>query len=512
MNFALTRNLIIFGLVLPLAAVVGYFLATPDDRGTFLLIAAVAGLLVLPIMLKWYHPLLIFSWNAWITIFFLPGRPELWMLITAIGFGIVVLNSTLDREKTLIHVPPITYALLFFLMVVLVTAKLTGGIGVRALGKDQIGGGAIGGRGYFNIIAAALGYFVLTSRVVPLHRVKTYLSLFFLSGTTAMFSNLAYMFGPAFYFLFYLFPVELAMSQALEDWGYGSGIMRIVGFATAGSALYFLMMARYGIGGILDLRRPFRIVGFAATLVISLLGGFRSLIITYIIHFTLQFYLEGLVRTRLCAILVVGGIGAGALLFPFANKLPLPVQRCVAFVPGIEVSSLCKADAENSTRWRVEMWSILLPEVPKYLILGKGYSINPADLYLTYQAERRGLAKNYESALVGGSYHNGPLSIIIPFGIFGVIGFLWSIGAGIWALYRNYRYGDPELRVANTFLLAYFLMRVIVFLFIFGGMNSELFKFTGVLGLSVAINRGVRKPADTPLLEPAGVNVQPAAA
>ena len=233
MNFVLTRKLIIFGLVLPLAALVGFVLATPEDRSTFLLVAALIGFLLLPIMLKWYHPMLILSWNAWINVYFLPGKPELWMLFTAIGFGIVVLNSTVDREKTFISVPVVTYPLLFLLAVVVLTAKLTGGMGVRALGGDQIGGGAIGGKGYFAIIFAILGYFVLTSQVVPLKRVKTYLSLFFLSGATGMFSNFAYMLGPAFYFLFYLFPVELAVSQAMADWNLGADIVRIVGFAAA---------------------------------------------------------------------------------------------------------------------------------------------------------------------------------------------------------------------------------------------------------------------------------------
>ncbi|HKQ37604.1 MAG TPA: O-antigen ligase family protein, partial [Verrucomicrobiae bacterium] len=311
---------------------------------------------------------------------------------------------------------------------------------------------------------------------------------------------------------FYLFPVEFAVTQAMEEAGFGVGIVRVVGFATAGAAMYYLMMARYGIRGILDLRAPWRLVCFFLTIFVSLLGGFRSLLITFMIHFAAQFYLERLVRTRLCAVLVLSGIVGGALLFPFVNKMPMSVQRCVAFLPGVEVSPICKADAENSTRWRVEMWSILLPEVPKYLILGKGYALNPADLYLTSQAELRGLAKNYEVASLAGSYHNGPLSVIIPFGIFGAIGFLWFLWAGIWALYRNYRYGDPGLQAANTFLLAYFLMRVIVFLFIFGGINSELFKFTGILGLSVAMNRGVRKPAEVTEPELVGVSAQPAAA
>ena len=36
-------------------------------------------------------------------------------------------------------------------------------------------------------------------------------------------------------------------------------------------------------------------------------------------------------------------------------------------------------------------------------------------------------------------------------------------------------------------------MRIIMFFVIFGAVDSELYKFTGVLGFSVAMNRGVSK-------------------
>jgi hypothetical protein len=328
MNFALTRKLIIFGAVLPLAAIIGLQLASPEDSKTFMLMALVTGVLLMPIMLKWYHPLLIFAWNASINVYFLPGKPQLWMLLTAIGFGIVVLNSTLLREKQAIHVPALTIPLLFFLGVVLVTAKLTGGIGVRALGGAQIGGGAIGGKGYFYIIAAVLGYFVLASQPIPVERVRKYVSLFFLSGVTAGFSNLAYTLGPAFYFLFYLFPVDMAMSQATADFTFGS-MKRFHGVAVAGSAVYFYLMVRFGIRGILDLNRPWRLLSLVLTVLASLFGGYRSLVITFMVHFAIQFYFERLVRTRLFVFLLLGGLASSMLLLPFIDKMPLAVQRCV---------------------------------------------------------------------------------------------------------------------------------------------------------------------------------------
>jgi hypothetical protein len=503
-NFELTRKLIIFGLALPLAAVVGFMLATPNDPKTFLFMAAVTGLLLMPVMLKWYHPLLIFSWNAMINVYFLPGKPQLWMLFASIGFGIVVLNSTLSREKRSIHVPAVTIPLLFFLGVVLITAKLTGGMGVRALGGAQIGGGSIGGKGYFSIIFAVLGYFVLTSQAIPTERVTKYLSVFFLSGTTGLVSNLAYMLGPAFYFLFYLFPVEIAVTQAMAELSLGTQIVRIAGLAVAGASVYFFMLMKWGIRGTFDMSKPWRVVAFLATIFLTLFGGYRAILVTFVVLFAVQFYFEGLLRTRATLFLILGGVIGSVLLFPFVGKMPASVQRCLAFIPGAPVSQVAKMDAMGSTRWRTEMWAVLMPEIPKYLILGKGYALNPADLYLAGQAELRGLAKNYEVSVVAGSYHSGPLSLIIPFGIFGTLGFLWFLGAGLWILHRNYRYGDPGMRVVNTFLLSYFVMRVIIFFIVYGAVESELFKFTGILGLSVAINRGVRKPADVLEAAPEG--------
>jgi hypothetical protein len=263
--------------------------------------------------------------------------------------------------------------------------------------------------------------------------------------------------------------------------------------------------------GILNLRKWWRLLFFLAAMFLSLLGGFRTLLLTFFIHFFCQFYFERLLKTRLAVAILLGGLCLAAVAFPFLEKMPASVQRCFAIIPGAPVSLAAKSDAEGTTRWRTEMWRVLMPEVPKYFWLGKGYALNPAELHLAAQAERLGLAKNYEVSIVSGGYHNGPLSLIIPFGIFGLIGFFWLIGAGLWLLHRNYRYGDPQVQLVNTFLLAYFATRTIVFVFVYGAVESELYKFTAVLALSIAINRGVRKPVED-MSTPVPAALQPAPA
>jgi hypothetical protein len=111
-------------------------------------------------------------------------------------------------------------------------------------------------------------------------------------------------------------------------------------------------------------------------------------------------------------------------------------------------------------------------------------------------------SSDQEGLALSGDYHSGPLSVIIPFGIWGTVIFLWLLGAAGRAIYRNWRYGDPELRIINTFLLALFVAKVLVFFFIFGGFAGDVQMFAGYVGLSISLNGGVAKPAPEPVPEP----------
>ena len=99
-----------------------------------------------------------------------------------------------------------------------------------------------------------------------------------------------------------------------------------------------------------------------------------------------------------------------------------------------------------------------------------------------------------EGAELVGDYHNGPLSVLIPFGIPGTIAFVWLLIAGCKVLRANYLYGDPVFHRINTFLLAHFLAKIIFFFGIFGSLYSDLPAFIGLLALSVSINGGMAKP------------------
>jgi hypothetical protein len=68
-------------------------------------------------------------------------------------------------------------------------------------------------------------------------------------------------------------------------------------------------------------------------------------------------------------------------------------------------------------------------------------------------------------------------------------------------LWANYKYGDPELRKTNAFLLAYFTAKILLFFLVFGGFYSDLALFVGLTGFSASLNGGIAKPAPVPVPE-----------
>jgi len=129
-------------------------------------------------------------------------------------------------------------------------------------------------------------------------------------------------------------------------------------------------------------------------------------------------------------------------------------------------------------------------------------------LYMAQQSASRGFGIQAASALVAGDYHNGPLSVIIPFGIFGFLAFAWLIAASIRLLYYFHRYGDPALQRINTFLLATFVAKITLFVFIFGSLSNDLFTFLGLVGLGVSLNGAPQTHAE-PEISNESLNILP---
>lgn len=486
-TFAATRNHLIFGLCLPLAVLLGYLLAEPFASTTVVVVAVLAAVLMVPIMLRWYHPLLILSWHMAMYPIFFPGRVALWVPMALAGLLFVILHRSVDANYRWNHEPSLTTPLLVFALVIIATAVATGGIGLRVLGSKEIGG-----RGYVLLLAAIVGYFVLSSRSIQPRRAQWAIALFFLSGITYTFGYLALRTGSGAEFLTYLFPLTSDSGGGPVGPTFESGGERIDGLMPAAVLIYCWLLARYGATGILAWNRPWRVLVLAGVVGMGCFGGFRSMLVLMGLIFLILLYLERIWRGPAFLIFLMGLLISGVGIVFFANKLPLPVQRTLAFLP-VEVDPVVRIGADSSTEWRVQMWRSVIHLVPQYLLLGKGYSLSAEDMYMERQDALRGFSELWSGAALAGDYHSGPLSVIIPFGIWGALAFGWVLYAGTRHLYRVYRDGAESLRTINRLLFALFVARILFFLFVFGALYTEFYYFTGILGMSVALNSTERQ-------------------
>src|SRR5256885_506820 len=122
------------------------------------------------------------------------------------------------------------------------------------------------------------------------------------------------------------------------------------------------------------------------------------------------------------------------------------------------------------------------------------YAIDPKDLYFAQQNISVRTYAPFETALVAGDYHNGPPSLIIPFGVWGVLAFIWFCWASLRVLWRNFKYGEESIKNINGFLLASFTAKLIYFLFVFGAFYMDLSILVGFVAVSVSFNRGMAAP------------------
>jgi hypothetical protein len=483
----LFRSLIIFAVCVILAICLGFMLANQLTYTQLVVYGLLGFILLFPLMLRWHYPLMLLCWNLTAVAFFLPGSPSMALVMVAISLGISILQRMISRDSHFIRVPQITFPLMFMVAVVAVTAKLTG-VGLRVFGGE-----VYGGHKYFYVLGGILGYFALSARRIPLGRKNLYLGLFFLSGLTAFIGDIFPLLPHWTYYIYEFFTYN---QYYFATNTLGGEAVRFSGAVGTALAVFFYMLARYGIRGIFLERKPWRWIIFILFLTYGLFGGFRTFVALVGLTFAIMFYLERLHRTRLMAVFLLTALLGGLALIPLASHLPFTFQRALAFLP-VNINPVARLAAQGSAEWRYQMWKALLPQVPDYLLLGKGYVISPLDYEFVMGPEasiRNTFAEDQGLALAE-DFHSGPFSVLIPFGIWGVIALAWFLAAGIRVLYANYRYGDPELQTVNSFLLAAFIAHTIFYLFVFGDFSSDMIKFCGLLGLSVSLNGGMRRPA-----------------
>jgi hypothetical protein len=485
---AIFKSLIVYAICVPLAIMVGYSLTNPLDYSTAAIYGVLGLILFLPILLRWHYPMMLLCFNANITVFFLKGNPNLGLVMMILSLGISTLERILSSEKSFIRVPRMTWPLICLAMVVVFTAKLTGGFGLRSFGSE-----IYGGKKYIFLLAGILAYFAFTAQRISPKNARLYASLFLLGGVTTFVGDLYPIMPAGLRFIYLFFPPSSYGSNILEV-----GVTRLGGVGGAAGAIFCWLLAMYGLRGVLFGGKLWRPVLFALTFAMSFLGGFRTVIFGSFFILGMLFFLERLHRTKWLLVFVLAGTLGTAAIIPLARHLPFTVQRSLAFLP-LDLSPEARMSADTSTDWRIDMWKALLPQIPPHLLLGKGYAISMEDFQMMGASSFHAVDASQQGLALAGDYHSGPLSVILPFGIWGAIAVLWLLIAAAWAMYCNYRYGDESLRTINTYSWVVCLHFIFRFFFIFGALNSDMMSVAGLIGFSIALNGRVRRPAPQPV-------------
>jgi hypothetical protein len=485
---AALRSLVVYAACAVISIIIGVLMTNPMTYTAFGFMGILAAVLLIPILMKWHRPLMLFSWFTPVMMFFVKGDPNLFLVMITLSLTATIVERAMG-QKRFFDVPQITWPLFCLIGVVLFTAKLTGGLGLRAFGSE-----VYGGKKYIFLVVAILGYFAIASSPIPPEKARKYVALYFAGGLLCIVQDF-YQIAPHFLRpIFWLIPPNPYTSEEFQ-----LGTTRLSGTGNSAAAVINVLIACYGLRGIFLSGKLWRPVVFFISFVLIFLGGFRSAIIGVVATFLILFFLEGLHRTRLAPFLIIFGFALLGIVIPLGAKLPFTFQRILSVLPPsvVQLNPDARRAAEDTWEWRVNMWTALLPQVPKHLLLGKGYAISPEDFNTEMGAGAAVQSADpaQQSLALSSDYHNGPLSVVLPFGIWGVIAMAWFFAGSVWVVYRNYRYSPPELQTLNAFLCATYAYSVINF---YGSsLATGMTVFTGLLGLSVAINRGVRrKPAD----------------
>jgi hypothetical protein len=484
---AIFRSLIIYAICVPLAIMVGYSLTNPLDYSTFAIYGVLGLILLLPILLRWHYPMMLLCFNASITVFFLKGDPSLGLVMMVLSLGLSTLERIISSEKHFIRVPQITWPLICLAMVVVFTAKLTGGFGLRSFGSE-----VYGGRKYIYLLAGILTYFAFSAQRISPKNARFYASLYLLSGVTAFVGDLYTITPSGLRFIYLFFPPSVYNTPSFEV-----GVTRLGGVGGAAGTIFYWLLAMYGLRGVLLGGKLWRPVLFALAFSISCLGGFRTILFGNIFTLVMFFFLERLHRTKWLLVFVLAGTLGTVAIISLARYLPFTVQRALTFLP-LDLSPEARMSADVSTEWRIDMWKALLPQIPPHLLLGKGYAISTED-FQTMSESFRVVDASQQGLALTSDFHNGPLSVILPLGIWGAIVVLWLLIAAAWAMYCNYRYGDESLRTINIYFWVVCLHFIIRFFFIYGSLATDMMPVAGLIGLSIALNGGVRRPAPLPV-------------
>jgi hypothetical protein len=261
------------------------------------------------------------------------------------------------------------------------------------------------------------------------------------------------------------------------------GETRMPGLSFAGLSSVVALCARYNpitlISPLYPLRLFLTTVAFAAVF----LSGYRGLLLFCLFAPFISSVLRGRVKDLWVAAALLLTI-VTLLISLQGNFLQLPrtMQRALSWLPG-DWDQAALSDAEDSSRWRFEMWEWALNDerIMRDKILGQGFGLSLDDLSLIAAMNLSGVpgqnllgGSDREQFMLTGTFHSGPLSTIKYIGTVGLLLYLALLGYMAYAAWKL----CIRARGTDAFSLSLFLSIPIIyepfnFIMIFGALEHS---------------------------------------
>lgn len=395
----------------------------------------------------------------------LPGNIGLPQVINTAEIGLAILFVVFGRasigKTSMQH-----WILLAFCLVVLMTGV------VRGFGFRFLGSNLWGGTFYVDIFLCALLVFALPRVNMPARWWPVAVVAMGILAILPLLAELLYVKAGASFLALFVQLNPTGVSTMVAESETGGSLGRLM---TAGLAVGFMVIAYLSVihtSRLFTVRSIIPIAVLLGIFILSLVSGFR--LITALIVLTI--FLTALYQKTLTAPRVIFGIASSLILlgtlYYISDNLPLNMQRAISWLPGIHVSSMAQGDADQTVQWRLDVWHAAVQYIPEYFWIGKGLAF---DGELLTSAMMGGAGWDPISwALIEGSYHNGYLSLLLLFGIFGLLTGLALLVSVLWRAikFNSAPWKNPRLHRCYQAFLASITSTVIVYLTVYGDVTA----------------------------------------
>ncbi len=416
----------------------------------------------------------------------LPGSPPVWALGTFVTLSMFALRIAMHKRDFVLKHDMLDFAILLNVLAI-AQAYVRNPSGLLMLGGDTAGG-----KPYLNFAVAIAAYFCLSVVRADLKMFRIAVIMMVVATIADSLIGVLSDYIPLLAMV--VLPIysntNVGVALSGEATNTDTGIARAGGaFGECGRALGVICFSMARPLHCLLPTHPLLFVSTGVGFVMVLLSGFRSMLM----YLFVVYVVSAFIRRKyfdIVAITVAGLLGLCLLIGSGqVRNLPFGAQRALSFLP-IEMDERARADADQSSDWRFEMWEIALT-TDRYIQnkwLGDGFAVSASEMRAQLDAAQ-GFAgaiiiDSKEAFMRKGSFHGFHVECMRFTGAFGLACAIFAMIVFFQKaaqLVRYYRYHPMFPYIA--FVCIPFLIYPFWSLLVFGAYRVAFPQFLASAGL-----------------------------